>query len=78
MIDCVRCLTGKMVVSRENRILAKCVNCSHEIVEMYFPSPTTAMWIAKARAEQRRINEQSKPAQVKRAETLAHKRRMKG
>ena len=48
MIDCLRCETGKMLVSREDSVIAQCVNCSHEIVEIYSPSPTTAMRIAKA------------------------------
>ena len=30
MIDCPRCKTGKMILSRERGVLAQCVNCGHE------------------------------------------------
>ena len=33
MIDCFRCKTGKMLVSRERGILAQCVNCGHELLD---------------------------------------------
>ena len=33
MIDCPRCVTGKMVASSERGVLCKCINCSHEIVD---------------------------------------------
>ena len=78
MIDCPRCETGKMLVSRQDGVIAQCVNCGHEIAEIYSPSSTTAMWIAKAHAEQQRMNEVHAEAQTKRQVTLAAKRTRKG
>ena len=60
-----------MVVSRRPDVLAQCVNCGHEIAEMYSPSPRTAWLIAKAKEEQERNDNRHREGAAKRRKTIA-------